>query len=266
MFLFLPISYLAFTILWVMGWSELPEKMIDKFKSNMRLVCVFSHTSAWDFYILSLYLLAYPEELKYVRFMMRPDFFDKPGGWILYKLGALPGTKITESNGGAVEKTAESLNKLDRFVFLISPKGSIMRREWKSGFYHIANQTNASLTVVGLDYVERCPVITKIQDDILNKDTVIKKLQEDLSTIVPFYRDQEVVDIKMPGDPHICDFERLQFLLVIWIMSYGLYDMSLYYNIFSVLGAIIYNIWTLVKILSFSILVSGGLAILSYKM
>jgi hypothetical protein len=201
-FFAIPGSYIAYFLLLYLGWSELPLSIINRFaKPKTKLVCIFSHTSLWDFYILTLYLLAYPQELAMVRFLVRADFFRYGRGRVLKLLGALPASTIDENIVGGVDKVVDTLNSYDKFVFLISPKGSILKKPWKSGFYYIADKTDAKLCCVGLDYIKKEPVMTTIRGstkDFTSYEDTCASLQNDLKEIIPLFREREIV--KLDGE------------------------------------------------------------------
>lgn len=187
-------SYFFRALLRFLGWHAIPEYILKEFEKNPRLVCAFSHTSLWDFVILSIYLLAYPEELGVFRFLVRKDFFDRwygiPGKMIR-RIGAIPaGFKEQVS---VVNETATELNKHDRFIFLISPKGSILLKPWRSGFYHIAEASNAKLCVIGLDYSILTPSMGIIYDrmDFDSMDDMIVHLKIEMGTITPVFPERE---------------------------------------------------------------------------
>lgn len=206
----IPMSLIARVILFSMGWSLIDPKFFDKVTKRDRSVLIFSHTSYADFYIMALYLLSYPRRLHHVRTLIKPQPFQYAGS-LLTSLGAIPATKLEDKNGGAVNRIVSELKKWDKCLFLISPKGTIVKSEWRSGYYHIAQQLNANLMAAGLDYERKCIIVC---DDIdyNNSEAVISNfLQEQLKDIVPLFPDDEVVTIR----PHetnkrgVVDYNRL---------------------------------------------------------
>lgn len=189
------VSFIAKFILVFMGWNLISHDVLQKLRKSKRSVIVFSHTSYFDFYILILYLLAYPRELKSVKTLVKPQPF-KHFGWILRRFGAIPATKVDDKNGGAVNRITNELKHLDSFMFLISPKGSILKREWRSGYYHIAKQLNVPLKVAGLDYETQKIIVSDEIDSNKSESDIESFLKDELKEIVPLFPKEEVVDVR----------------------------------------------------------------------
>ena len=151
MIVLFPIALLCRSILFSLGWSHIPETTFNHLNKYNRSVAVFSHTSYVDFYLLLLYLLSYPKRLGHIKTLMKPQPFGY-AGWLLNRFGCIPSTKVDDKNGGAVSRIVSTLTQFNRYIFLISPKGTIVKREWRSGYYYIAKQLDAHLLVTGLDY------------------------------------------------------------------------------------------------------------------
>lgn len=191
----IPLCFLARVVLFVMGWEFVHPSMFDHADRYKRIVLIFSHTSYTDFYMLALYLLAYPGRLNHVRTLIKPQPF-RYAGFILRYLGAIPATSVNDKNGGAVDRIIVELKQQPRWLFLISPKGSILKREWRSGYYYIAKKFRAKLMVVGLDYEMKRIVLSKEVSSELDETTVRQSLQEELKKIVPLYPEEEIVPIR----------------------------------------------------------------------
>lgn len=192
-----PVSLIAKATLQCMGWKLLTPDDFSRLLSRERLVLVFSHTSYADFYILALYLMSYPHHLSYVKTLVKPQPF-KYAGWLLRSMGAIPSTRLEDTQGGAVERIVGELKQIDRSILLVSPKGTIVNREWRSGYFHIARSLNAAIRVTGLDYEKKC-VIVKDEHAITEnvaEDTIKPQLYQDLSDIVPLVPEGEVVEIR----------------------------------------------------------------------
>lgn len=127
--------------------------------------------------------------------MVKPQPF-KYLGFILRKFGAIPSTEFGVKNGGSVERIVEELKQQDKFALLISPKGTIINSNWRSGYYYIALELNAFLMAAGLDYEKKCILISKvIQNDKPLKEIEIH-LKKKLTYIVPLYPEEEVFEIR----------------------------------------------------------------------
>lgn len=186
-------SIIARMLLFLMGWSKLDALAYMRLIEHDHNVLIFSHTSYFDFYILILYMLAYPYRHHYVRTLIKPQAFEKYGK-ILHILGGIPSTRLEDKQGGAVNRIVENLNKYEKFLFLISPKGKIEPGEWRSGYINIAKKTRSHMRTIGLDYVEKKVVVSKSIH--YNAHDVEGFLKEELKEIVPLYPECEVVQIK----------------------------------------------------------------------
>jgi 1-acyl-sn-glycerol-3-phosphate acyltransferase len=191
------LAYLFRGILLFLGWELLDETTIRQLTELPRTVLVFSHTSYWDFYILTLYLLSYPDELQYVRVLIKPQPF-RYAGWILRKLGAIPATSVKDNNGGGVARIVEELKKSPRSALLISPKGTILKREWRTGYYAIADQLDGSLIATGLDYEKKRVYVSPSIEAKGNYETTVSAvLVHYLSKIVPLVPENEMFPIRL---------------------------------------------------------------------
>lgn len=63
-------------------------------RSRKKCVCIFPHTTNWDFVICILYACAQPNLLKHGYTIMKPQPFEIPFvGEILRKIGFIPATR-----------------------------------------------------------------------------------------------------------------------------------------------------------------------------
>lgn len=191
----LPVSLMSRTVLFLMGWSAIDDIVFNKLTMNKRCVLVFSHTSYSDFYILLLYLLSYPNRSHYIRTLVKPQPFEY-AGWLLNKIGAIPATRVDFKNGGSVPKIVSEIIKCPECLFLISPKGTIVKAEWRSGYYNIAKQLNCNILVTGLDYEIKKPKASYPIYHGENEEDIKPFLLQELSDIVPLYPECEIVPIR----------------------------------------------------------------------
>jgi len=155
---------------------------------------------------------------------MKPQPFNYIG-WILRKLGAIPSTKLEDKNGGSVSRIVNQLKQTDKFVFLISPKGTIKNAPWRTGYYYIAKQSNAKILAIGLDYYKKSIIIcSDLISTKTNDETIITNyLQDTLKTIIPVYPEREGINIqyKPTAFNHLkfISYITLQLLLLFGIKS-----------------------------------------------
>lgn len=189
------LSLIAKGILYFIGWKLPTYEEFQKFNKHQRCVAVFSHTSYIDFILLLIYYTGFPEEFANIRVLVVPWAFEYVG-WLLKKIGGIPATKLSDKNGGAVHRIVSELEQHDRFIFLISPKGTILKYEWRSGYFNVAKAFNAHFMVVGLDYDKKRVFVSdaiKFEDDEIK---VKQHLYKELSKIVPLFPECEIVKIR----------------------------------------------------------------------
>lgn len=184
-------------VLYLLGWKSL--NLNNKYYQPY-IVCVFSHSSYYDFFIMLLYKYKYYDVLHNLKVVIKPDFF-KYFGYLLRRIDGIPATNIAHQNGGKTAFIVNEVQKSPTARLLICPKGTIIRGKWKTGYYHIAKALNAPLCVVGLDY-ERKNIYFGDTMEINEEEPIIqKKLYQELGNIVPLHPEQE----NMPIRPHNMD-------------------------------------------------------------
>jgi len=215
------LSCIAKIILFLMGWKYIKQKQITKFNKFDRSVIIFSHTTYADFYIFILYFFAYPKDFKNLKVLVKPQPFEY-AGFILRRLNCIPSANFNERNSGSTVRIVEELDKYKEFMFLISPKGTIVNSKWRSGYYNIAVNLKAHLQVTGLDYEKKK---IKISDGIKydqNKDDIDNFLKTELSKIVPLFPEDEIVKIREHDENlrSIMNLKRLIFIILflIWLI------------------------------------------------
>ena len=196
-------------------------------------VIVFNHTTYADFYILALYILAYPYQLARAKVLVKPQPF-KYAGWLLRKMGCIPSTQVEEKNGGAVPRIVKEMKAAGKAFLLISPKGTIMRHEWRSGYYHIAQQLKAPIMVAGLDY-EKKAVITSDYHISYNEteENIRYYLYHNLGNIVSLYPEREDFHTRVhdPKKRSLIDFKHLfKVITITCIIGYLYSNHNCYYS------------------------------------
>ena len=130
-------------ILGLIGW-----KAIGRPLQNQRFVLIGApHTSNWDFPIMLMVVLKLRLRLYW---MGKNTLFTFPFGGLMRWLG---GIAIDRSrHHGVVEQVVQMYNDNAELVVLIPPEGTRKRvTEWKTGFYHIANNAQVPVLMGYLD-------------------------------------------------------------------------------------------------------------------
>lgn len=167
-------SSLAGGILRLFGWNttgRLPDGI------TKAVLIVAPHTSTWDFIIGRLTFSASKVR---VRVLIKEEAFFFPIGGLLKALGGVPVARGKKNN--MVDKAVEYLQANDDLVVVITPEGSRkLVKQWKKGFYLIAEKAQVPIALGYIDYKNKTggigPVIMPTGD-----------YDKDLETIQQFYR------------------------------------------------------------------------------
>ena len=212
------LKYSCQSILKIMGWSPLNRYCISTINNNQKMVCVFSHTSYYDFCIMVLYKLAYPYYFKNMKTLINSYYFTIMGRF-LYAVGGIPAI-VKEHN---VKRIVDSLQQ-EQFMFLISPKGSILKKDWKTGYYYIAKQLNVPIIAVGLDYENKNIYIGKPINNQLEEPIIKNILYNDLSHIVPLHPEQENMIIRKHNADYVSVINPIRLICIyIGFLMYCVY-------------------------------------------
>jgi 1-acyl-sn-glycerol-3-phosphate acyltransferase len=165
-------------ILRLAGWRAI-GKRID----NQRFVLIGApHTSNWDFPLMLMVVLKL--ELK-LHWMGKSTLFMFPFGGIMRWLG---GIAIDRSqHHGVVEQVVQQYRDNPQMVVLVPPEGTRSKvKEWKTGFYHIAN--NAGVPIL-MGYVD----VPKKEAGLADFFFPTGNVEQDISEIRHFYKDKRGV-------------------------------------------------------------------------
>ena len=112
---------------------------------------VAPHTSNWDFVVCVAAMFALG---LHVHWFGKHSLFRAPLGWLLRALGGLPVRRDTAK--GVVTEIADAIRAQPRFILALAPEGTRRRvSEWRTGFYHIAQQAGVPIVPVALDWGQR---------------------------------------------------------------------------------------------------------------
>jgi 1-acyl-sn-glycerol-3-phosphate acyltransferase len=107
------------------------------------------HTSNWDFVLTLTTFFALSVRISW---MAKHTFFRWPLLGLLDWLGGVPVDRTNKGNG-MVDQTIETFNSHEKFIIAVMPEGTRSKvRQWKTGFYHIAQGANVPIVPVRFDY------------------------------------------------------------------------------------------------------------------
>ena len=129
------------------GW-----KLVGTFPDVPRAVLIAApHSSWWDGIWGLLVKVAIGAD---VAFMAKRELFVGPLGWLLRRLGGVPIAR--DATHGVVEQMSERLRTQEKLWVGIAPEGTRKRvKEWRTGFWHIANNAEVPIVPVYFHYPER---------------------------------------------------------------------------------------------------------------
>ena len=165
-------------ILRLFGWKINP--VIPKEYDRCVLIGA-PHTSNWDFIYSVLSFKALKiftnSPSKNSGFVFHFNFIIKP-------IGSLPIDTNDKSQKGIsnVDTMAHFFSLKEKFVMAITPEGTrSLRKEWKSGFYHVAKKANVPICLAYLDYKNKIAGVGKV---IFPTDN----MAADMKMIMDFYK------------------------------------------------------------------------------
>ena len=135
------------------------------------------HTSNWD--LPFMLATAYAMGVR-ISWLGNRRMFIPPWGWFMRKLGGIPVDR--RAHRSLVRKMTEQFKSSDYLVLAVPPEGSRDKVVfWKSGFYHIASQSEVP---IGLGYLDYDRKLCGIGMFIIPSGNV----NEDMNKIRAFYR------------------------------------------------------------------------------
>jgi 1-acyl-sn-glycerol-3-phosphate acyltransferase len=135
----------------LLGW-----KAIGTPPEQQRFVLIGApHTSNWDFPLMLMVVLKLRLQ---VYWMGKHSLFPFPFGALMRWLG---GIAINRSKAhGVVDQVVELYRRGDQLVVLVPPEGTRARvKEWKTGFYHIANKAGVPILMGYVDSATKQAVL-----------------------------------------------------------------------------------------------------------
>lgn len=136
-------------IYFIFGWKLKVAVNLEDAKHSVMLAA--PHTSNWDFIFALAGFWIMGLDVKY---FIKDTYTKGIHGWFFKYTGALGVDRSKRNN--LVEHTISLLKNTDRLVVLVPAEGSRNRVEkWKTGFYHIALESNVPISLGYLDYVQK---------------------------------------------------------------------------------------------------------------
>ena len=132
-------------------------KIIDTTPKGVRnyqkaVMIAAPHTSNWDYVytMAALYALDVP-----IKYLGKASLFKFPLGILIKKLGGIPVRREQKNN--MVNDMAKMINEsIEQMILIIPAEGTrSYSKEWKSGFYHIAQTAGVPIILGFLDFAKK---------------------------------------------------------------------------------------------------------------
>jgi 1-acyl-sn-glycerol-3-phosphate acyltransferase len=165
------LSLFARLMLRLMGWtitSVIPPG------TRKCIIAVAPHTSYWDFVIgrLAYWVLGVKAS-----FLIKKEAFRFPFKHLLLHMGGLPVDRGRSSK--MVDQVVEQFNKSESLFIVITPEGTRKPvRQWKKGFYYIANRAQVPIALGYLDYAKKEGGVGKVIFPNGDMENQMKEIRE----------------------------------------------------------------------------------------
>ncbi|MBN2746344.1 MAG: 1-acyl-sn-glycerol-3-phosphate acyltransferase [Bacteroidales bacterium] len=157
-------------ILSLAGWN-----VVGTFPEGIKKAVVIAapHTSNWD---IIIGFLAYRALGIKAKFLVKKEIFFFPLGLLLRAIG---GIAIDRSPGNStVNQVIEQMTSAKHFILTIAPEGTRSPvKEWKSGFWRIAQTTKVPLFLGKIDYKTKTVGLIKEFEITSDFETDITEIQ-----------------------------------------------------------------------------------------
>lgn len=143
------LKYIGKLILKISGYSVIDNTPKGVRNYQKAVMIAVPHTSNWDYVytMAALYALEVP-----IKYLGKASLFKFPLGILIKKLGGIPVNREQRTN--MVNNMALMINESKEQMILIIPAEGTrsFTKEWKSGFYHIANEAKVPIILGFLDF------------------------------------------------------------------------------------------------------------------
>ena len=181
------------------GWSE-----CTKFPDE-KCIIVFIHTSYWDIFTFFLYKISsYGVNLCTLVQPKLSNWYYRP---LTYLLDCIYAPPNENKNSNSIQNIVSELKKRTNPMLCMSPKGTCIKREWRTGYYYIAKQLECKIYPLFINYSTRTMTIGEpVDPSIIDVEESTRTLQEQLSTHSVLYNELSEVTI---NDSKCCPYEAL---------------------------------------------------------
>ncbi|MFC1550792.1 1-acyl-sn-glycerol-3-phosphate acyltransferase [Candidatus Neomarinimicrobiota bacterium] len=130
----------------------------DIHNSSKLIIILAPHTSYWDFLSNMGTLLALGLQGQW---LIAKEFCWWPLGVLLKWLGAIPIDRNSSQN--IVTQMIDKINSSEKLLFALYPEGATRKvQKWKTGFWHIADETSTPIQILKVDYSTRSSIFSSV--------------------------------------------------------------------------------------------------------
>ena len=143
------LKFIGKLILKIAGYSIVDTTPKGVQKNQKAVMIAAPHTSNWDYvYTMSaLYALDVP-----IKYLGKASLFKFPLGILIKKLGGIP-VRRDQKNNMVNDMAKMIVESAEQMILIIPAEGTrSFSKEWKSGFYHIANTAKVPIILGFLDF------------------------------------------------------------------------------------------------------------------
>lgn len=141
------------------------------------IIIVGPHTSNWDFIVGVMARGALGQR---IHFLGKHQLFIPPWGWLFRAIGGSPVDRRKHNN--LVDAVSKLFAEDPEYKLALAPEGTRAEvTRWKTGFYHIAKQSQIPIVAIGFDFGRKKLVISHPKypgDD----------MHHDMNELMAFYR------------------------------------------------------------------------------
>lgn len=186
-------TIIAKLIFFFSGWTM--DKDIPK--EVQRCVIIASpHTSNWDLVYArsAFFLMGIP-----LKFTIKKEWLESPMGWLVRRMGGLGINRSPKKPGeprqSMTEAMVELFGKYPVMAMMVTPEGTrSLRKQWKTGFYHVAVGAGVPVALGYLDYKRKHAGVGPIIHPSGDMDADLRKIMAFYKDIAPKHPEKFSVD------------------------------------------------------------------------
>ncbi|MBP6385958.1 MAG: lysophospholipid acyltransferase family protein [Pseudarcicella sp.] len=169
-------------LLKISGWRAIDTTPLGVKNYPKSVLIAAPHTSNWDFFYCMAIIHSLGLEVKYLG---KASLFKFPYGWLMKAFGGIAVDR--SKNNNLVESMAEMIVNHPKNICVIVPAEGTRgyTKEWKSGFYHMANIAKVPIVLGFLDYKKKEGGFLDIFHPSGDYDNDLPKIKDYYADITP---------------------------------------------------------------------------------